>query len=73
MGLSEVIDIRETQQPDGRGDLVRTFVVEFLTEETSGPKSIRIPANEFSPELARERASEEAKAIDQAVSPPAEE
>jgi len=64
MGLSEVIDIRETQQPNNRGELERAFVVEFLTDETSGPKTVTIPEDEFSPEVARQRAAEKAQEID---------
>jgi hypothetical protein len=66
MGLSEILDIAETQQVGPQGDLQRVFRVTFLTEETSGSKTVDITADEFSPELARQRAQEQAQEIDAA-------
>jgi len=73
MGLSEILDITETQQPNEQGELERVFQVSFLTEETSGEKTIDIPESEFSPDVARQRASEKAQEIDAAFQPAAEE
>jgi len=73
MGLSEILDITETQQPNEQGELERVFQVSFLTEETSGEKTVDIPEGEFSPDVARQRASEKAREIDAAFEPAAEE
>jgi len=66
MGLSQLLDITETQQPSPTGELERVFQVRFQTEETSGAKTIDIPAEDFTPELARARAEERAEEIDAA-------
>lgn len=66
MGLREVIDITQTERPDETGQLETVFEVSFLTEETSGLKTITVPETEFSPEVARSRASERAEEIDAA-------
>jgi len=70
MGLSEILDITETQEPTPQGDLQRTFRVQFTTEETSGAFTVDIPADEFSPEVAQERAREQAEEIDAAFQTP---
>jgi len=67
MGLSEIIDIRSTQQTDNTGQLVEVFEVVFQTEETSGTHSIEVPAEDFQPDTARARAEEQAETIDQAI------
>lgn len=66
MGLSEILDITETQQPNAQGELETVFRVSFLTDETSGAKTIEIPGDEFTAELARERAAERADELDAA-------
>lgn len=73
MGLDEILDITETQEPGPQGELRRVFVVSFTTEQTSGSKTVRIPAADFSPELARERAQQRAEEIDAAFAPATEE
>jgi len=73
MGLADILDITETQVPNAQGELQRTFRVSFTTEETSGAKTIQIPADEFTPDRAREQAEQEAEAIDAALTNPAEE
>jgi hypothetical protein len=64
MGLNEVIDVTETQQPGPQGELQQIFQVTFTTERASGSFSIDIPASDFSPESARQRAAERAEEID---------
>lgn len=66
MGLNEVIDITETQQPGPTGELQRVFRVTFTTDETSGSKTVDIPEEDFSPDVARQRAQERAEEIDAA-------
>jgi hypothetical protein len=66
MGLSEILDIDETQQVGPQGELQRVYRVTFLTQETSGSKTVDIPAEDFTPELARQRAEQQAAEIDQA-------
>lgn len=73
MGLDELLDIDEIQVPGATGELQRTFEVSFTTEQTSGSKTIQIPADEFTPDVARQRASEEAEEIDAAFVTPSEE
>jgi predicted alternative tryptophan synthase beta-subunit len=66
MGLSEIIDITQTQQPSETGELETVFEIEFLTEETSGLKTVTVPEDEFTPEVGRERAVERAEELDAA-------
>jgi hypothetical protein len=66
MGLAEIIDIEETQTVLDTGELGTEFIVRFTTEETSGSKTVRIPEEEFGPDVARQRARERAKEIDAA-------
>jgi len=73
MGLNEVIDVQQTQQPNEQGELVRVFRVVFTTEQASGSFDIDIPADEFSPQAARQRAAERAEEIDAAFGQPVEE
>lgn len=73
MGLNEVIDVDETQQPNAQGELERVFRVTFTTEQTSGAKTVDIPADDFSPEQARQRAAERAEEIDATFASPDEE
>lgn len=64
MGLNEVIDVTETQQPGPQGELQQVFQVTFTTERASGSFNIDIPAGDFSPDAARRRAAERADEID---------
>jgi len=66
MGLSEIVDITQTQAPDETGQLVTVFEVEFLTEATSGLKTVTVTEEEFTPEVARQRAQERAAELDEA-------
>jgi hypothetical protein len=70
MGLSRILNIEETTgiTPDSQ---TRTeYVVTFLTEETSGSKTIRIPEDEFTPAVARQRAESRAEELDAAFAAP---
>jgi hypothetical protein len=66
MGLAEIVDITQTQRPSETGELETVFEVEFLTEETSGLKTVTVPEAEFTPEVARARAEERAQELDAA-------
>jgi hypothetical protein len=66
MALEEIVDITSTRQPDGRGGLEEQFRVIFTTEETSGTHFVEVGGEEFTPELARERARARAAEIDEA-------
>ncbi len=52
---------------DEVGQLQDAFQVVFLTEQTSGRKTIEIPASDFTPDTARARAEERARQLDTAV------
>jgi hypothetical protein len=67
MGLREILSISQSVEVTDQGDLRDTFVVKFLTEATSGTKSVTVPASDFSPEVARAAAEERATEIDAAV------
>jgi hypothetical protein len=67
MGLEEILTISQSVEVDDQGELQDTFVVKFLTEATSGAKTVTVPASDFSPEVARARAEERATEIDSAV------
>jgi hypothetical protein len=69
MGLNEIVDIQEISRPDPTGGLTRIYRVTFTTEEASGTFEVDIDEADFSPELARERASERADEIDAAFAP----
>jgi len=49
------------------GQLQDAFQVVFLTEATSGRKTLEIPADDFTPDTARARAEEQARQLDAAV------
>jgi len=66
MGLSEIVDITQTQAPDETGALETVFEVSFLTEATSGLKTVEVTEDEFTPEVARQRAEERAEELDAA-------
>jgi len=66
MGLEEILDITEQTQPGPQGQLQRVFLVRFSTENTSGAFSVEVPEDEFSPEMARQRAEERAQELDDA-------
>jgi hypothetical protein len=73
MGLNEILDIQETQVPGPQGNLETTFRVVFTTEQASGSFTVDIPAEDFTPEVARQQASERADEIDAAFTTPDEE
>jgi hypothetical protein len=64
MGLTEIIDIRETVITDTTGQLQDALEVQFLTEGTSGTKSVTLPAADFSPDRARAEARDKAEQLD---------
>jgi hypothetical protein len=67
MGLREILNIRQVEVTDEVGQLQDAFQVVFLTEATSGRKTLEIPADEFQPDTARARAEEQARQLDAAV------
>jgi hypothetical protein len=67
MALREILNIRQVEVTDEVGQLQDAFQVVFLTEQTSGRKSIEIPAADFTPDTARARAEERARQLDTAV------
>jgi len=69
MGLNEIVDIQEISRPDPTGGLSRIYRVTFTTDEASGTFEVDIPEDDFTPELARERASARADEIDAAFAP----
>jgi hypothetical protein len=69
MALNDIVDITSTRQPDGRGGLEEEFRVVFTTDETSGTHFVTVDGDEFTPELARERARARAAEIDEAFNP----
>jgi hypothetical protein len=66
MGLNEIVDIQEISRPDDTGGLTQLLRVTFTTDQASGTFEVDIPEDEFSPDLARSRASEKAEDIDAA-------
>jgi hypothetical protein len=67
MGLADIVDISQTQDVDQTGALETVFDIQFTTEETSGIKTITVTEEEFSPEVARERAAERARELDASI------
>lgn len=66
MGLNEIVDIQEISRPDDTGGLEQLLRVTFTTDLASGTFEVDIPEDDFTPELARERAEEKAEDIDAA-------
>jgi len=67
MGLADIVDISQTQDVDQTGALQTVFEIQFTTEETSGLKTVSLTEEDFSPELARERAAERARELDASI------
>jgi len=67
MGLADIVDISQTQDVDQTGALETVFDIQFTTEETSGIKTITVTEEEFTPEVARERAAERARELDASI------
>jgi len=67
MALREILNIRQVETTNEVGQLQDAFQVVFLTEETSGRKTLEIPASDFTPDTARARAEERARQLDAAV------
>jgi hypothetical protein len=65
MGLTEIIDITETVTTDNTGQLQDALEVQFLTENTSGVKTVTLSAEDFSTDRARAEARDKAEQLDQ--------
>jgi hypothetical protein len=65
MGLSEIVDITETVVTDNTGTLQDALEVQFLTENTSGIKTVTLLAEDFSTDRARAEARDKAQQLDQ--------
>jgi hypothetical protein len=65
MGLTEIIDITETVTTSNTGQLQDALEVQFLTENTSGVKTVTLSAEDFSPDRARAEARDKAQQLDQ--------
>jgi hypothetical protein len=65
MALTEILDITETVTTDNTGQLQDALEVQFLTENTSGIKTVTLPADEFSTDRARAEARDKAEQLDQ--------
>jgi hypothetical protein len=65
MGLTEIIDITETVTTDSKGQLQDALEVQFLTENTSGVKTVTLSAADFSVDRARAEARDKAQQLDQ--------
>jgi hypothetical protein len=65
MGLTEILDITETVVTDNTGQLQDALEVQFLTENTSGVKTVTVLAAEFSVDRARAEARDKAEQLDQ--------
>jgi hypothetical protein len=65
MGLTEILDITETVITDNTGRLQDALEVQFLTENTSGIKTVTLSAEDFSPDRARAEARDKAEQLDQ--------
>ena len=67
MGLQEILDITETVQTNDQGQLQQAFEVTFLTDRTSGAKSLIVSADEFSVDRAEALARDRAEQLDALV------
>jgi hypothetical protein len=65
MALTEIIDITETVTTDNTGQLQDALEVQFLTEATSGIKSVTLSAEDFSVDRARAEARDKAQQLDE--------
>jgi hypothetical protein len=65
MGLTEIIDITETVTTDNTGQLQDALEVQFLTENTSGVKTVTVLAEDFSVDRAEAEARDKAEQLDQ--------
>lgn len=67
MGLKEIVAIRQYVDFDVDGKMFRAFEVKFTTEKTAGVFVIDIPVADYTPEKAREMASQKADEIDEVI------
>ena len=67
MGLKEIRSIRQYTDFDVDGKVFRVYEVTFTTEKTEGEFTLDIPMDEYTAELAREKAEARAEEIDKAV------
>jgi hypothetical protein len=65
MALTEILDITETVVTDNTGQLQDALEVQFLTENTSGVKTVTLSAEDFSVDRARAEARDKAEQLDQ--------
>jgi hypothetical protein len=65
MGLTEILDITETVETDNTGTLQDALEVQFLTENTSGVKTVTVLAEDFSVDRAEAEARDKAEQLDQ--------
>ncbi len=67
MGLKEIKAIRQYTDFDVDGKMFRAYEVKFTTERTEGEFSVDIRTEEYTPEKARELASQRADEIDELI------
>ena len=68
MGLKEITAIRQYTDFDVDGKVVKMYEVTFTTEKTEGEFTLDIRAEDYTPEKAREMASQKAEEIDGVIS-----
>ena len=67
MGLKEIRSIRQYVDFDVDGKVVKMYEVTFTTEKTEGEFTLDLEADDYTAELAREKAEARAEEIDKAV------
>jgi len=67
LGLKEIIAIRQYVDFDDDGIMFRAFEVKFTTEKTAGRFVVNIRVADYTPEKARELASQKADEIDEVI------
>ena len=67
MGLKKIKRIRQYTDFNSDGKVVKMYEVTFTTEKTEGEFTLDIPAADYSAEVAKDMAAEQAIEIDKAV------
>jgi len=67
MGLKKITRIRQYTDFDPNGKVVKMYEVTFTTEKTAGEFTLDVPAVDYSAEMAKDMAAEQAIEIDKAV------
>ena len=67
MGLKEILSVRQYVDFDVMGRVRNMYEVTYTTEKTLGEFTFAIPVDEYTAELAREKAEARAEEIDKAV------